>query len=204
LAWTYTTLKQAIQDYCESTETTFVSQIPTIVKQAEERILHSVDLPEFRKTDSGTLTGSNAFYSVPSDFIAPFSFAVDNSGYSYLLLKEVNFIREAYPSATTEGVPAYYGIYDDTQFILGPTPDSNYSVELHYYHKPQSIVDGSTSWLGNNAEAALLYGSLLEAYTFLKGDPDLMQTYAQRYEDALQKLSLVGIPKSKRDNYRSR
>jgi hypothetical protein len=203
MAWTYTTLKQAIQDYVESTETTFVSQIPNIVAQAEERILHSVQLPDFRKVNSGSLTASNRFFSTPSDMIAPYSFAVNNSGYVYLLPKEVNFIREAYPSATTEGVPAYYAIYDDTQFIVAPTPDSNYSIELQYFYKPETIVTAGSSWLGTHAESALLYGCLLEAYTFLKGDPDLMQTYAQRYEDALQKLAIVSV-RNASDNYRGR
>lgn len=203
MAWTYTTLSQAIQDYVESDETTFVGQIGTIVKQAEDRILKSVQLPDFRKNVTGSTTGSDQYLGIPTDFLAPYSLAADNSGYEFLIFKDVNFIREAYPANTTEGVPKYYAIFDDEFFILGPTPDAAYTVELHYFHRPASIVDNSTSWLGTHAEAALLYGSLIEAYTFLKGDADMLQLYTQRYNEAMQQLSELASPQNRTDQYRS-
>lgn len=205
MAFTYTTLKQAIQDYVESTESTFVSNIDTIIKQAEDRILKSIQLPDFRINKTGTVTSGNQYLTMPTDFLAPYSLAVDNSGYEYLLFKDVNFIREAYPSSSSSGVPKYYGIFDDTTFIIGPTPSSDFTVELHYFYKPTSIVDSDdgTSWLGTNAESVLLYGCLIEAYTFLKGDADLLQTYVSRYEQALVDLRSLGEGFSNTDNYRS-
>lgn len=205
MAWTFTTLKQAIQDYTQNSETTFVNNLSVIITQAEDRILKSVQLPDFRKNSTGTTTSSNQYLSTPSDFLSPYSLAVDNSGYEYLMFKDVNFVREAYPQSSTEGVPKYYALFTDASFILGPTPNSNYTVELHYFYKPESITVASsgTSWLGDNAESTLLYGSLYEAYTFMKGDPDMMQLYAGRYEDALAKLKALGEGYSTTDNYRS-
>ena len=148
MAWTFTTLKQAIQDYTQNSETTFVNNLSVIITQAEDRILKSVQLPDFRKNSTGTTTSGNAYLATPSDFLAPYSLAVDNSGYEFLLFKDVNFIREAYPSSSTEGVPKYYGLFSDANFIIGPTPQSNYNVELHYFYKPESITVSSdgTSW----------------------------------------------------------
>ena len=205
MAWTFTTLKTAIQDYLETNETTLVTNLPTIITQAEERILKSVQLPTFRKNVTGTLTQSNTYLETPSDFLSPYSLAVDNSGYEYLLFKDVNFIRQAYPTASTTGIPKYYAIFDDTTFIVGPTPNGNLTVELHYFYRPQSITvsSGGTSWLGDNAENALLYGSLVEAYTFLKGEPDLMQLYQARYDSALADLRALGEGYSTTDSYRS-
>jgi len=205
MAWTFTTLKQAIQDYTQNSETTFVNNLSVIITQAEDRILKSVQLPDFRKNSTGTTTSSNQYLSTPSDFLSPYSLAVDNSGYEYLMFKDVNFVREAYPQSSTEGVPKYYALFTDESFILGPTPNSNYTVELHYFYKPESITVASsgTSWLGDNAESTLLYGSLYEAYTFMKGDPDMMQLYAGRYEDALAKLKALGEGYSTTDSYRS-
>lgn len=205
MAWTFTTLKQAIQDYTQNSETTFVNNLSVIITQAEDRILKSVQLPDFRKNSTGTTTSSNQYLSTPSDFLSPYSLAVDNSGYEYLMFKDVNFVREAYPQSSTEGVPKYYALFTDASFILGPTPNSNYTVELHYFYKPESITVASsgTSWLGDNAESTLLYGSLYEAYTFMKGDPDMMQLYAGRYEDALAKLKALGEGYSTTDSYRS-
>ena len=142
---------------------------------------------------------------MPSDFLAPYSLAVDNSGYEYLLFKDVNFIREAYPAATTEGVPKYYAVFDENTFILGPTPSSNLTAELHYFYKPESITASSdgTSWLGTNAESALLYGSLVEAYTFLKGDADMLNIYMTRYNEALADLKNIGEGYDTTDSYRS-
>ena len=205
MAWTYTTLKNAIQDYLETTETTFVNNLPVIIKQAEDRILKSIQLPDFRKNVTGSTTDGTPYLTMPSDFLAPYSLAVDNSGYEFLIFKEVSFIRESYPVATTEGIPKYYAIFDENTFILGPTPNSNLTAELHYFYKPESITASSdgTSWLGTNSESTLLYGSLVEAYTFLKGDADMLNLYTARYEDALGKLKALGEGYDTTDSYRS-
>jgi hypothetical protein len=206
----YTQLTAALQDYLETQETSFVSNIPTFVRQAEERIYRSVQIPELRKNATAATTSGNQYLARPSDFLSVFSMAVvDGSGnYSYLYDKDVNFIREAYPGPSTQGLPKYYAQFDGDQtgtegnFILGPTPNSNYTVELHYYYDPPSIVDTGTSWLGTNAETALLYGSLVEAYTYLKGDQDMLQLYTNRYNEAM--LQLFGIDlRAKRDDYRN-
>ena len=205
MALTYPTLKQAIQDYTESSETTFVNNLDLIIKQAEDRILKSVQLPDFRINKTGNMTSGNQYLTMPTDFLAPYSLAVDDSGYEYLIFKDVNFIREAYPASSTSGTPKYYAIFDEDTFIVGPTPDENFTVELHYFYKPTSITasgDG-TSWLGTNAESVLLYGCLVEAYTFLKGDTDLLQLYSVRYEDALSDLKSLGEGYSTTDSYRS-
>ena len=205
----YAELVQAIKDYTENLETSFVSQIPNFIQQAEERIYRSVMIPELRKNVTASMSAGNQYLARPSDFLAVFSIAViDGDGdYTYLLDKDVNFIREAYPRSSTQGLPQFYGQFDgdDTvgsgNFILGPTPDASYGVELHYYFDPPSIVTTGTSWLGDNAEAALLYGSLIEAYTYMKGEADILALYGQRYEEALAQLGGVGI-RSMRDNYR--
>jgi hypothetical protein len=205
----YTQLTQALQDYLESSETSFVSNIPTFVKQAEERIYRSVQIPELRKNATAATTSGNQYLARPADFLSVFSLAVvDGSGnYSYLYDKDVNFIREAYPSASTSGLPKYYAQFDGDQsgtegnFILGPTPNAVYTVELHYYYDPPSIVDTGTSWLGTNAETALLYGSLVEAYTYQKGDADMLQLYTTRYMEAMAQLFGIDL-RSKRDDYR--
>ena len=205
MAFTFTTLKTAIQDYTQNSETTFVNNLPIIIKQAEDRILKSIQLPDFRKNVTGTLTDGNQYLSTPCDFLAPYSLAIDNSGSEYLVFKDVNFIREAYPVTSTEGIPKYYAIFDSNTFIVGPTPNANLSAELHYFYKPQSITESSdgTSWLGTNAESSLLYGSLYEAYTFMKGEPDIMQLYATRYQEALKELKELGEGYDTTDNYRS-
>ena len=200
----YSELNQAIQDYTENNETTFVSQIPTFVRQAEERINRAVQIPDLRRNQTGNLTASNRFLAQPSDFLSVFSLAViDGSGdYEFLLPKDVNFIREAYPSVSTTGKPQYYGIFDDEAFILAPTPDDSYTVQLHYYYDPPSIVDAGTSWLGDNAETALLYGSLIEAYTFMKGEGDLINLYTARYNEAIAQLFNLGEGRNRMDSYR--
>ena len=200
----YSELNQAIQDYTENNETTFVSQIPTFVRQAEERINRAVQIPDLRRNQTGNLTASNRFLAQPSDFLSVFSLAViDGSGdYEFLLPKDVNFIREAYPSVSTTGKPQYYGIFDDEAFILAPTPDDSYTVQLHYYYDPPSIVDAGTSWLGDNAETALLYGSLIEAYTFMKGESDLINLYTARYNEAIAQLFNLGEGRNRMDSYR--
>ena len=205
----YAELTQDLQDYLETSETSFVNNIPTFVRQAEERIYRSVQIPELRKNATASTTAGNQYLARPSDFLSVFSLAVvDGSGnYSYLYDKDVNFIREAYPSSSTQGTPKYYAQFDGDQvgtegnFILGPTPSGALTVELHDYYDPPSIVDTGTSWLGTNAETALLYGSLVEAYTYLKGDADMLQVYMERYADAMEKLFGIDI-RSKRDDYR--
>jgi|TARA_R110000824_G_scaffold248538_1_gene437586 hypothetical protein len=205
MAWTYTTLKSAMQDYLQNTETTFVNDLATIIVQAENRILKSVQAPDFRKNTTGTMTSGNAYLTAPADFMAPYSLALDNSGYEYLIFKDVNFIREAYPVSSTTATPKYYGIFDDASFILGPTPNSSYAVELHYFYKPTSITasaDG-TSWLGDSAETALLYGCLVEGYTFMKGEQDMLAVYERQYENAMTNLKSLGEGYGTTDNYRS-
>jgi hypothetical protein len=205
----YTQLTQAVQDYTENYETTFVANIPVFVRQAEERIYRSVLIPELRKNVIGTTTAGNRYLARPADFLSVFSIAVIRAtgDYEYLIDKDMNFIREAYPSASTQGVPKYYAQFDGDvptatgNFLLGPTPDASYQVELQYYYDPPSIVDEGTSWLGENAEAALLYGTLLEAYTFMKGDADIMTVYKGRYDEALGQLGIIDV-RSKRDSYR--
>jgi hypothetical protein len=201
----YAELVQAIKDYTENEETTFVSQIPTFVRQAEERINRSVMIPDLRKNVTGAVTPAFRFLAVPDDYLAVFSMAViDGDGnYEFLLHKDVNFIREAYPDNSTAGKPVYYGLFDETSFILAPTPDTDYTIQLHYYYDPQSIVDAGTSWYGDNAESALLYGSLIEAYTFMKGEQDLINLYGSRYEEAMIQLKELGDGRNKRDSYRN-
>lgn len=205
----YTQLAAALQDYLETSETSFVSNIPTFVRQAEERIYRSVQIPELRKNVTATMAAGNQYLARPADFLTVFSLAVvDGSGnYSYLYDKDVNFIREAYPGPSTQGLPKYYAQFDgdkvgtEGNFILGPTPNSAYTAELHYYYDPPSIVDTGTSWLGTNAETALLYGSLVEAYTYLKGDQDMLKLYMDRYMEAMAQLFGIDL-RSKRDDYR--
>lgn len=205
----YTELVAAIQDYTQNEETSFVSNIPTFVEQAEERLNRSIMVPELRKNVTAATTNGNFYLARPEDFISVFSLSVvDSSGdYSFLLDKDVNFIREAYPASSTSGLPKYYAQFDGDyggdsgNFILGPTPDDNYTVELHYYYDPPSIVTTGTSWYGDNAESALLYGSLIEAYTYMKGEADLIQLYTTRYSEALGQLTGVQI-RSSTDEYR--
>lgn len=201
----YATLTTLIQQYCESTETTFVANIPTFVQLAEERIYNSVQIPAIRRNQTGTLSTNNKYLTLPSDWLATFSLAVINTDGSqeFLLDKDVNFVRQSFPSPTDTGKPQYYAIFDDNTFILGPTPDSAYSVEMHYYYYPTSIVTASTTWLGDNFETVLLYGSLREAYTYLKGEADMMQYYDQKYQEALGLLKQLGDGKDRLDTYRS-
>ena len=205
MAFTFTTLKTAIQDYLETSETTFVSNLPLIIAQAEQRILRGVQIPDLRRNQTGTLTQGNAYLTMPDNFLAPYSLSINNSGSEFLIFKDVNFVREAYPVEATQGVPKYYGIFDDTRFIIGPTPNDNYAVEIHYMFEPESITTSSdgTSWLGSNAENALLYSCLVEGYTFLKGDGPTMEFYLSKYEDAVLRLKSLGEGYDTTDNYRS-
>jgi hypothetical protein len=206
---TYTELVALIQDYCENSETTFVANIPTFVRQAEQRIYRAVMLPEFRGNATTTVGPNTQYIARPSDFLSVFSLAVISAAgeYTYLVDKDVNFIREAYPYPATSGRPKYYGIFDgdatgaEGNLIIGPSTDATYQVELHYYRDPESIVTADTSWLGENADTALMYGALVEAYTYMKGDADLMKTYLDRYNEALAQLNMIGA-RSTRDDYR--
>jgi hypothetical protein len=192
----YAALVSAIKAYTEndfpdtvgSGGLTSTAQINVFIQQAEQRIFNMVQLLDLRKSVTGSLTSGNKYLSVPSDWLANFSLAViDASGnYSYLLNKDVNFIRESFPNASTTGLPTHYAYFDETSYILGPTPDSAYAVELHYFYYPPSIVTAGTSWLGDNFDSALLYGSLLEAYTFMKGE-----------------LKQLGEGKNRQDMYRT-
>ena len=202
----YTQLSQLIQDYCQSTETSFVANIPTFVEVAEQRIYNTVQLPALRKNVTGTMTQNFQYFSLPSDWLSTFSLAVIDpvtTDYEYLINKDVNFIRASYPPPNSYGKPKYYAIWNDGSMILGPTPDLNYTAELHYYHYPPSIVTNSTSWLGDNFDSVLLYGALREAYTYLKGEQDMMQYYDQKYMEALGQLKRLGDGLDRQDAYRS-
>lgn len=199
----YTELTAAIKDYTNNTGTDFTAAIPTFVKQTEQRIYRSVNLSVNRKNVAGTMTDGNAYLEMPSDFLFPLSLSITSgSNQSFLLNKDANFIRSTYPNASTEGTPKYYGVFDVNTFIIGPTPDSNYTTELHYYYMPNSIVTDGTSWLGTNADTALLYGCLVEAYTYMKGEADMMQLYQQRFNEALQLLKIEAEGRATTDEYR--
>ncbi len=217
----YATLFETIKGYCENdfpntsfTDTTggstvtFTSkeQIDTFIREAEQRIYNTVQILALRKNVTGNTTSGNKYLSVPSDWLANFSLAVidpTTGEFSYLLNKDVNFIREAFPYPAVTGKPTHYAMFDEDSYILGPTPDANYSVELHYFYYPQSIVDAGTSWLGNNFDSVLLYGSLLEAYTYMKGEPDVLQNYTARYNEALALLKQLSEGKNRQDMYRT-
>lgn len=198
----YTQLVAAVEDYCEQTFSS--TDINIFIKEAEQRIYNSVQLPALRKNVTGTTTASNKYLASPTDWLATYSLAVvDATGsYEYLLNKDVNFIRESYPAPTDTGKPTYYALFDQNTFILGPTPDAIYTMELHYFYYPESIVTASTTWLGDNFDSALLYGTLLEAYTFLKGEQDVITVYKQRYDEAMMLLKQLGDGKDRRDAYR--
>ena len=208
----YAQLVSAIKGYAENdfpaTAGNFTStdQVNTFIKEAEQRIYNSVQFPAIRKNVTGTTTNGNKYLAMPVDFLAPYSMAVIDpatTDYEYLLNKDVNFIRAAYPSASDSGIPAYYAIFDDNTFILGPTPNAAYTMELHYYYYPASIVDAGTSWLGDNFDSVLLYGALLEAASFMKSDPDTIKNYTERYNEALLLAKRLGDGLDRSDAYRS-
>jgi hypothetical protein len=224
----YSELSAAIQTYTENTFPTITladsstvsstTQINRIIQQAEQRIYNTVQFPSLRKNVTGTITASNKYLSCPEDFLAPYSLAVySGSGpYTFLLNKDVNFMREAYPTPTDTGTPKYYALFGPTTtvgppslptteltFILGPTPDATYSAELHYYYYPESITTAVTTWLGDNFDTVLLYGSLIEAYTFMKGEADLIALYDGKYKEALALAKRLGDGLERQDSYRS-
>ena len=205
MAFTFKTLKTAIQDYTQNSETTFVNNLSRFIINAEERIFKEVQLDVFRKNVNGDLTSGNKFLTKPTDYLSTFSLSIINSSENvFLLRKHPTFLQDYTPNPSTTGVPQYYADFDETTFIVAPTPSSALTAELHYYHKPTSITATSdgTSWLGTNAELALLYASLVEAYTFMKGEADMFQIYNARYQEALAYLKNLGEGKNTRDEYR--
>jgi hypothetical protein len=199
----YTELKAHIQDICEMTFTD--SQLAMFTDQAEQKIYNTVQLPALRRNVTGALTSGNKYLSTPSDFLYTYSLAVldGDSVYTFLLNKDVNFIREAYPNPATTGVPAHYALFSDTAIILGPTPNSGYSMELHYGYYPESIVTASTTWLGNEFDSALLNGALIEAIRFMKGEADIIANYEKLYLHSIGLLKNLGDGKLREDTYRS-
>ena len=206
MSFTLTTLKQSIQDWTENDETTFVNELDFIIKNAEERIFKTVDLDYFRKNVTGSMSSGNQFLQKPSDYLASFSLSFVNASSEnvFLLQKDVNFIQEYNPNPSTTGTPKYYASYDVDNYIVGPTPDSNYTVELHYFYRPASITtdDSGTTWISENASDALLYACLVEAYTFMKGEADMLQLYSQRYGEAISRLKVYGEGQENSDAYR--
>lgn len=204
---TYSQLVAEIQSYTENTFTT--TDINTFITQAEQRIYNSVQLPALRKNVTGTTTSGNKYLSMPNNWLATFSLAVINADneYTYLLNKDVNFIRQSFPDTDSDfyGTPQYYAVFDQNSFILGPTPDASYAVELHYFYYPESIttVSGGQTWLGDNFSSTLLYGSLLEAYTYMKGEKDVLDNYRARYDEAMLLLKQLSDGKDRQDAYRS-
>lgn len=184
---------------------TSTEQINTFIREAEERIFNTVQLLDLRKNVTGNCTVGNKYLSVPTDWLANFSMAVvDAAGnYEYMLNKDVSYIRESFPNANDVGKPTYYAYFDEHCYLLGPTPDADYEIELHYFYYPTSIVDAGTSWLGDNFDSVLLYGALLEAYTFMKGEADVMTAYQKRYDEAMLLLKELGEGKNRQDMYRT-
>jgi hypothetical protein len=210
----YAQLFAAIEAYAENYDSAvggFVENIPVFVKQAEQRIYNTVQIPSLRKNVTGVLTAGNKYLSAPADYLSTYSLAVINNdgSYTYLLNKDVNFIRESYPTPTDTGIPYYYALFGpqyiyptELSFLLGPTPDANYSVEMHYFYYPESIVTAGTSWLGDNFDTVLLYGSLLEADTYMKSENDVIAYHKDRYTEALSLLKRLGDGMERGDAYR--
>jgi len=208
MSFTYAQLKQAIQDYTENDETTFVSNLPLFIRQAEERILKSVQLSLFRKNATAVTSASNKYLACPSDFLAPFSLSLAGTDGDKLFLdfKDPSFLQTYTPDSTTTGAPRYYAVFDIDNFMLAPTPDTTYTAELHYFYRPLSLTagaDSGTTWLSTNAELTLLYGALVEAYLYMKGEQDMMAYYDKRFNESLTGLKLLGEAKETTDEYRT-
>jgi hypothetical protein len=206
MSFTYAELKTAIQEYTENTETTFVSYIDEFIRSAEDRVFYLVDLEYFRKNATSAMTQNDQFLSLPTDFLASFSLSITNSSSKeFLLQKDVNFIQEYNPNSATTGTPKYYARFDVDNLILAPTPDSNYVCEFHYFYRPASLTagaDSGTTWLSTNAPNALLYGSLYEAYIYMKGEPDMLQLYDKQFSEALSRLKDLAEARENADAYR--
>jgi len=207
MSFTYDQLKQAIQDYTENTETTFVNSLNIFIQNAEERILKTAQLEVFRKNQTASATAGNKYLALPTDYLAPFSLSYESGGAkNFVLFKDVNFVQSFNPDGSTTGAPRYYAQFDIDNFILGPTPNSSYTMELHYFYRPNSLVNAGgsgTTWLSQNASVALLYGSLIEAYTFMKGEADLIQNYNARFTEALARVKNFGEAQEVTDAYRT-
>ena len=208
MSFTYLQLKTAIQDYTENNETTFVTNLPVFIRLAEERILKNVQLSLFRKNATATITQGSQYFACPSDFLAPFSLSFRSTDEKKVFVdfKDPSFLQTYTPNSATEGVPKYYSIFDIENFLIAPTPNASYTGELHYYYRPQSLTEGSdsgTTWLSINAEIALLYGSLIEAYTFMKGEQDVMAMYNQKFQEALLGIKMLGEAKEVTDEFRT-
>jgi len=207
MSFTYGELKQAIQDYAENDETTFVNNLPIFIRNAEERIFKMVQLTDFRKNVTGTTTSGNKYLDCPTDFLAPLSLSLEVSGDKVFIdFKDVNFVQTHSPDSTVTATPKYYALFDTGNFILGPTPNADLVAELHYYYRPASLTslsDSSQSWLSENAPLAMLYGSLVEAYTFMKGEPDMIALYTQQLQMALAGMKQFGENKEVTDQYRT-
>ena len=207
MTMTYGQLKQAIQDYTENTETSFVANLPLFIRLAEERILKNVQLNLFKKNQFGNMTTGNQYLAAPSDFLAPFSLSIEvGNNKEFLLFKDLDFVQSYTPNAATTGQPKYYAQFDVDNFIIGPTPNANYVVDIHYLYRPASLTAGSdsgTSWLSENAEITLLYGALIEAYTYMKGDMNLMQMYMSRFAEGVARLKNLGEAQETTDEYRT-
>ena len=205
MSFTFTQLKTAIQDYTDNSETTFVNHLSDFIKASEERIFKNVDLELFRKNVTSAMTSSDKFLTIPSDYLSSFSLQITTAGSeSFLLQKDVNFLQEAFDGSASTGLPRYYAVFDINNFIVAPTPNSNYAIELHYYYRPASLTagaDSGTTWLSTNAPFALLYGSLVEAYTYMKGEPDIMQQYEKRFNDQLVRLKDLAEARENSDAY---
>lgn len=207
----YAELRQSIIDFTESTDTTFEDNIDTFITDAEDRIYNSVLIPVLRKNVTGNFTEDNKYLSCPPDFLAPYELAVivpnglipPINNYAYLLQKDVSYIRQAYTNPAATGVPQYYALFDQNSFIVGPTPDDSYTAELHYYYYPQSIVTAGTSWVGDNFPMCLLYGSLVEANVFLKGEADVQQNYEKLFIDNMGLLKSYADGRTRNDNFRT-
>jgi len=205
MSFTLTTLKQSIQDWTENDETTFVNELDFFIKNAEERIFKTVDLDYFRKNVTGTATSGNKFLSKPTDYLATFSLSLVNSGSNvFLLQKDVNFLQEYHPDPTVTGTPKYYAQFDLNNFILAPTPNANFTAELHYYYRPASLTtdDSGSTWISTNAPDALLYGCLVEAYTFMKGEKDILDLYNGRYLESIARLKNYAEGRNYSDSFR--
>ena len=207
MSFTYGELKQAIQDYAEYDETTFVNNIPLFIRMAEERIVKQVQLSLFRKNATTTATASQQYLFCPNDFLAPFSLSLTGADGDkfFIEFKDPSFVQEYNPDPTTEGQPRYFAQFDLTNFVLAPTPDADYTAELHYFYRPASITtlaDSGSTWLSQNGEMALLYGALLEANIFMKGEQDVMQMYATRLQESIAGLKQLGEAKEVTDEYR--
>ena len=206
MSFTYTQLKTAIQDFCENTETSFVTNLPLFIRAAEDRIFQSVNLTYFKKNASSALSQNDQFVSVPSDFLTPFSLHITTANFQdFLMLKDVNFVQKYTLDSASTGTPQYYGIYDVDNLIVSPTPDQNYTVELHYYYRPASLTAGSdsgTTWISSNAPNVLLYGALYEAYTYMKGDPDVLANYEKRFVENLARLKDLAEAREEQDAFR--